>query len=129
MKTTVIKGRVQDGHRHFTRRMTEHPRAFEKAFGCVPYPGTINVRVDHPIRIRPEFSIEDPIEKQQQLLIERCSINGLPAFRIRPSGIGRPDLGGHGDDILEISSCTEIPGIAPDVEVTIEFFRELTVDT
>jgi CTP-dependent riboflavin kinase len=125
MQTTVIKGIVQVGLQHFTHRITNHARVFAEAFGCTPYPGTINVRVDRPITIQPEFSIPDPREKRQELLIERCSINGLPGFRIRPSVIDNPILGGHGDNILEISSCTEIPGIAPDAEVTIEFFREL----
>jgi CTP-dependent riboflavin kinase len=128
MGSLLIKGIVQVGLQHFTRRMTEHSHVFEEAFGCLPYPGTINVRVDRLIRIQPTFSIRDPIDAQQELLIERCLINGLAAFRIRPSVIGNPDAGGHGDDILEISSCTEIPGIAPDVEVTIEFFRELPID-
>jgi hypothetical protein len=124
MKTVTIRGTVRTGLGHFARRMTEHAHVFAEAFGCPPRAGTINVKVDHPIRIQPESSIPDPMDAKQELLIERCAINGLPAFRIRPSVIGRPALGGHGDDTLEISSCTEVPGIAPGAEVTVEFFRE-----
>src|ERR1035437_6695049 len=87
MGSLLIKGIVQVGLQHFTRRMTEHSHVFEEAFGCLPYPGTINVRVDRLIRIQPTFSIRDPIDAQQELLIERCLINGLAAFRIRPSVI------------------------------------------
>jgi len=123
-----IVGAVEAGRRDFTRRMTEHAEIFTEAFGCAPHLGTINVRVDRPIAIQPEFSIIDPLEPRQELLLERCFINGFPAFRIRPSVIGNPHLGGHGDAILEISSCTEIPGIAPEVLVTIEFFRELPTE-
>jgi len=128
MGRSLIKGTVQVGLQHFTRRMTEHAQVFEEAFGCLPYPGTINVRVDRLIEIQPTSSIRDPVDGQQELLIEACLINGLPAFRIRPSVIGNPGAGGHGDDILEISSCTEIPGIAPGVEVMLEFFRDLPIE-
>jgi len=105
--------------------MTEHPQVFEAAFGCTPYLGTINVRVDRPITIQPCRTIPDPGDNGQVFLIEKCSINGIAAFRIRPSVIANPAAGGHGDKILEISSCTKIPGITPGVEVTINFFREL----
>lgn len=123
--STIVTGTVEVGCRHFTERMRRHPRVFEEVFGCPPFPGTINVRVDRPIAIQPEFSIPDPLEARQVLLVERCLINGYAAFRIRPSVIANPNEGGHGDDTVEISSCMEIPGIAPGVEVTIEFFREL----
>lgn len=119
-----IRGTVQNGCRHFTLRMTEHARVFEAAFGCRPHAGTINVHVDRQIKIQPDFSIPDPVDQRQVLLIEKCLINGFAAFRIRPSVIRSPEMGGHGDNILEISSCTTIPGIAPGAEVTIEFFRE-----
>ena len=123
---TVVTGTVKPGRKDFTRRMTDHLRVFEEAFGCKPYAGTINVKVSCKIIIQPEFSIPDPIEPRQVLLIEKCLINGYQAFRIRPSEIGNPERGGHGDHIIEISSCTKIPGIADDVKVTLEFFRKLT---
>jgi CTP-dependent riboflavin kinase len=120
-----VKGKVQTGFKDFTRRMTDHRFAFEKVFNCVPHPGTINVKVDRAIAIQADCTIPDPIDTRQILLIENCLINGIPGFRIRPSVIDNPTLGGHGDDILEISSCHTIAGIAPEVEVTIEFFRVL----
>ena len=46
-------------------------------------------------------------------------------FRIRPSEILHPERGGRGDHIIEISSCTKIPGIGLGVKVTLEFFREI----
>jgi CTP-dependent riboflavin kinase len=107
----VINGTVQAGRRDFSRRMIEHSRVFEEAFGCLPHAGTINVRVDPPIRIQPYTSIPDPLDAGQVLLIERCLINGFAGFRIRPSEIANPDCGGHGDHIIEVSSCTTIPNI------------------
>jgi CTP-dependent riboflavin kinase len=124
-KKKVVTGTIQDGQQDFTRRMTDHLHVFQKAFGCKPHAGTINVRVDPPITIQPEFSIPDPIEPRQELLIERCLINGFAGFRIRPSEILHPKRGGHGDHIIEVSSCTKIPNIASGVNVTLEFFRQL----
>src|SRR5690349_13019430 len=125
MKHSAVTGTVKPGRQDFTRRMTEHPYVFEKAFGCKPHAGTINVEVDPPIIIQPEFSIPDPIDPRQVLLVEKCLINGFAGYRIRPSEILHPEQGGHGDHIIEVSSCTTIPGISPGVKVTIEFFREL----
>jgi hypothetical protein len=42
--------------------------------------------------------------------------------------LAKPYLGGHGDDILELSSCSMIPDIAPGVAVMIEFFGEFVQD-
>jgi CTP-dependent riboflavin kinase len=122
---TVVTGTVQDGQQHFSRRMTEHPSVFAEVFGCVPHPGTINVKVDSPIAIQSESSIPDPLNEQQVLLIEKCLINGFDGFRIRPSEILHPERGGRGDHIIEVSSCTKIPGIGLGVKVTLEFFREI----
>ena len=126
-KHTVVTGTVRRGRQDFTKRMSDHLQVFEAAFGCKPYAGTINVGVDPPITIEPDCSIPDPIDPRQVLLIEKCLINGYPAFRIRPSVIAHPTVGGWGDQIIEVSSCAKIPGIEPGVTVTLEFFRELTL--
>jgi len=127
---STFTGTVQSGCSHFSRRMTDYPLVFEKAVGCRLHPGTINILIRRQIRIREEFRIRgvDIGEPGQDLQFEKCLINGTPAFRIRPTSISNPEQGGHGDHVLEISSCEQIPNIAPGVVVTIEFFRDVEAD-
>jgi CTP-dependent riboflavin kinase len=119
----LVKGRVVSGVRDFERRMTRFPDAFRKATGQELYPGTLNVKVDREIRIKEDFripgaNIGDP---EQDLLFERCLINGTSAYRIRPYHL-KTGAGGHGDDTLEIAS-EWIPSAVSGSEVEVCFFR------
>lgn len=102
--------------------MTKFPDAFERATGERLYPGTINVEVldGEKIAITEHFQIPDPIDRNQVLLFERCRINGITAYRIRPYNIHN-GMGGWGDHILEISSARFIPDAKVGMCVTLEF--------
>jgi hypothetical protein len=82
--------------------MSKHQEVFNRAMGEYLHPGTINVNVR---QIREEFRIngDDIYEPEQDLLFERCRINGYFAYRIRhyhkPTGGG-----GHGDRWTLIAS-------------------------
>lgn len=120
----IVKGIVCGGIQHFTKRMLGHPEAFRRATGVDLVPGTINVHVlgNLQISIKAEFEIDDPMDSNQILLFERCLIEGIPAFRIRPYNRINGS-GGHGDHVLEISSAQKISNIFEGAEVSIEFFR------
>lgn len=126
-----VMGTVVTGFGHFFRRMTEFPEAFRKATGERLYPGTLNVDVGQAITIKEDRRIvgAEIGEPYQDLLFERCLINGVPAWRIRPYVLderaGFPvGGGGHGDHILEISSTTKIPNATAGSRVEITLFRE-----
>jgi CTP-dependent riboflavin kinase len=121
---TVISGRVQKGVGDFGRRMTNYPDVFRRATGESLFPGTLNVKVDRKIPVREEFRIlgKDIKEPEQDLLFERCSVNNIPAYRIRPYNL-RSGEGGHGDDVIEIVSAQEIPNVAEGSIVEITFRR------
>jgi CTP-dependent riboflavin kinase len=104
-----LEGKVAVGCGHFSRRMTAYPEAFRKAIGEV-FPGTLNVEVAKSLRIREERRIcgTEINEPGPDLLIERCAINGIPAYSIRPSNLATGG-GGHGDNILEIACAEKIP--------------------
>ena len=121
----TLIGIVKKGVEDFRKRIKEYPHVFKKATGVNLYPGTINVEVDRPIPIDEDFRIKgsDIGEPHQDLLFERCKINGVDAFRIRPYNLETGD-GGHGDDILEISSSEKIQGIELEIIVEIALFRE-----
>src|SRR6266478_1018307 len=82
----IRRGEVVPGCRHFTQRMTTYRDGFKQATGEYLHPGTINVSVGEEIEIQEEFRIKgtDIGEPDQDLLFERCRINGLPAYWIRP---------------------------------------------
>lgn len=123
---TELKGNVRSGKGHFTIRMTLNANVFETATGEKLYPGTINVEVDQPILIREDFRIKgiDVGEPNQDFLFEKCKINGINAYRIRPYDLATRE-GGHGDHILEILSSEFIPECEEGNQVTVALFRDL----
>jgi hypothetical protein len=104
--------------------METFSHVFEQATGEKLIAGTLNVKVDAPIKIKEDFRI--PASElgggEQDLLFERCLIGGIRAYRLRRFNPSTGE-GGHGDHILEISSPTWIPNSTPGNSVTIEFFR------
>lgn len=99
-----LKGKVVRGCGHFEQRTNSFPDVFLRAMAVALHLGTLNVDVGSPIKIKEEFRIRgvDIDEPTQDLLFERCVINGIPGFRIRPFDIAT-GAGGHGDNVLEIN--------------------------
>lgn len=120
-----LSGKVVRGVQHFRERMANFPSAFHAATNEDLYPGTINVDVGRIIKIHSEIRIKDPKhdEPDQDLLFERCQINGIDAFRIRPFNT-KTGAGGHGDNILEIASSKKIDGVDCGNTVKITLFRD-----
>ena len=120
----IIKGKVKNGCGHMKIRFKNYPHIFKEATGVDLYPGTINVGIDHIVKVKEDFRIKGSLigepNQNQDLIFEECLINGYPAFRIRPYDIITGE-GGHGDDTLEISSETFIPdlGIGSTVDITL----------
>jgi hypothetical protein len=104
--------------------MEEFSQVFEEATGEKLFAGTLNVKVKERIKIKEDFRI--PASRlggdEQDLLFEKCLIDGIRAYRLRRCNPVTGE-GGHGDDILEISSSSCIPNNTPGSTVTIEFFR------
>lgn len=109
---------------HFKPLMKTFSEVFERATGEKLIPGTINVNVGTQIKIKEDFRIpaSDLNGGEQDLLFERCRIDGIPAYRLRRCH-PLTNEGGHGDHILEISSSACIPSNSPGSRATIEFFR------
>lgn len=122
----ILEGKVhKKGCGHFKVRMEKYPKVFKQATGEELYPGTLNIIVSKQIPIKEDFRIkgEEINEQGQDLLFEKCQINGINAYRIRPFNL-KTRLGGHGDHILEITCSQEIPhdGVGSVVEITL--FRD-----
>lgn len=119
-----LKGKIVAGFGDFGRRMVSFPDVFRRAMGYTPYPGTLNVDVGLPIRIKEEFRIQgvDINEPTQDLLFERCVINGIPGFRIRPFDVAT-GWGGHGDSVLEIACARWVPNATIGRVVQVTLFR------
>lgn len=121
----ILKGPVVQGCKHFQTRMTKFREVIKEATGQELFPGTLNVRIDREIKIQEEFRIQGTKigEPEQDLLFERCRINGIDAYRIRPWNV-ETGLGGHGDDTLEIACSQKIADVAVGTEVEIELHRD-----
>ncbi len=121
----ILKGRVVQGCEHFRERMTRYREVFKQATGQEVFPGTLNVSIDREVKIKEEFRIQGAMigEPKQDLLFERCRINGIDAYRIRPWNV-ETGVGGHGDDTLEIACSQKIPEVAVGTEVEVELFRD-----
>ena len=123
----LLKGTVDQvgGCQHMQKRMAKYKDVFLKATGEKQlHEGTLNVVVARQIPIREDFRIagRDIDEPSQDLVFEKCRINGILAYRIRPwDAAGQ---GGHGDHVLEIA-CSETLPNQHGTEVTVEFFREI----
>lgn len=117
----VLTGRVVQGCGHFRPRMTKYSEVFRRATGEELFKGTLNVQVCREIRVKEHFRIRGTEigEPEQDLLFEKCRINGIQAYRIRPYN-PKDGTGGHGDDILEIACSQKILNVTPGSEVEIE---------
>lgn len=120
-----VRGNIVRGSNHFEFRMTKYRDTFTKAAGQQLFPGTLNVKINHPIEVREDFRIKGSEigEPEQDLVFERCKINRIDAFRIRPQNLN-DGSGGHGDDTLEIACSQQLPWVEVGTEVEIEMFRE-----
>jgi CTP-dependent riboflavin kinase len=120
-----VKGRIQGGVGDFQKRMINYPNVFSKATGEKLVPGTLNVKVEKPIHVREHFRIigAEIDEPEQDLLFEICRVDQIWAYRIRPSNV-QTGIGGHGDDVIEITASKRIPDANIGEVVEISFFRD-----
>jgi CTP-dependent riboflavin kinase len=122
-----VTGHIKYGVGDFRVRMVMFADVFERAAGERLFPGTLNVEIPHELECHEDFRIRgtDIGEPEQDLLFERCLIEGRRGYRIRPYQL-RGGGGGHGDHILEIASAFELRPLLLGREhaVEIEFFRD-----
>ena len=125
-----VKGTVRGGAGHFTPRMTRYKAAFDHAAGVELVPGTMNVHLHGgqsvPIRSDAVVQGENIEDGKQDFLIEKCLVNGFPAFRIRPYD-RITGSGGWGDHVSELASTVNLRAflnLTDGSEVEIEFFRD-----
>ena len=124
-RTVVLKGYVAKGCSNFTRLMEANPEAFFKTVGEKLVPGTINARVSVCVPIREDYRLKgtDIGDSEQDFIFEKCRINGIDAYRIRPLNL-KNGSGGWGDDTLEISSAQFVHNAKTGDSVEIHLFRD-----
>jgi CTP-dependent riboflavin kinase len=118
-----VTGRVIHGTGAWKPRIERFPEVFIAHFGYPLFPGTLNVLIEAPLPVRAEFRIpgSEIGEPEQDMLFERCLVNGFEAFRLRPFQPAT-GVGGHGDHILEIVSAQELRPLLRDRDsVIVEF--------
>jgi ribosomal protein S18 acetylase RimI-like enzyme len=118
-----VSGRVIAGTGAWKPRIERFPEVFTAHFGFPLFPGTLNVLIEVPLPVRAESRIpgSEIGEPEQDMLFERCLVNGFEAFRLRPFQPAT-GAGGHGDHILEIVSAHELrPLLGEPGSVIVEF--------
>ena len=118
-----VSGRVVSGMGAWRPRIERFPEVFYRGLGERIFPGTLNVELDCVLPIREEIRIlgAEIEEPEQDMLFERCFIEGVAAFRLRPYQPAN-GFGGHGDHILEIVSAQELRPLLREREiVSVEF--------
>ena len=118
-----VSGVVVHGIGAWRPRMERFPEVFRSLTGERLFPGTLNVLLEQPLPIRAEYTIRGSEigEPEQDMLFERCTVNGIPAFRLRPFQPAT-GAGGHGDHILEIVAPVELrPLLSGSEKVIVEF--------
>ncbi len=118
----ILTGKVVKGSGEQRRRMKKFPEVFRVVLGKNFYPGTINVRVETPIKIKTAFRIPGELieEPLMDLLFEKCEIKGLPAYRMRVFN-RRSGYGSWGDEVLEIVG--EYLPVCQNEKIKIKLFR------
>ena len=104
-----VSGRVIHGTGAWKPRIERFPEVFLAHFGHPLFPGTLNVLLEAPLPVRAESRIpgSEIGEPEQDMLFERCLVDGVEGFRLRPFQPAT-GAGGHGDHILEIVSVHEL---------------------
>jgi CTP-dependent riboflavin kinase len=122
---TTVSGIVCRGVGDFSRRMKNYPHIFARVLGENLVPGTVNVKIPFPIAIEEDLRISGAEigEPNQDLIFEHCHVRGIRAYRIRPYNL-RTGEGGHGDNVLEISSPEIIPNATEGRTMEITFLRD-----
>lgn len=118
-----VSGRVIHGTGAWKPRIERFPEVFIAHFGYPLFPGTLNVLIEAQLPIRADFRIPGSAigEPEQDMLFERCLVDGFEAFRLRPFQPAT-GAGGHGDHILEIVSAQELRPLLRDRDcVIVEF--------
>ena len=118
-----VCGKVISGMGAWRPRIERYPEVFKSGLGQSLFPGTLNVELARPIPIRTEIRIAGALigEPDQDMLFERCLIEGIDAFRLRPFQPAT-GAGGHGDHILEIVSSRELRPVIRNLQsVTVDF--------
>ena len=120
-----VSGVVIHGIGAWRPRIEQFPEVFRRITGQPLFPGTLNVQLDAPLPPEPDFKIlgSEIGEPEQDMLFERCTINGIPAVRLRPFQPAT-GAGGHGDHILELVASVELrPLLGDSPTVVVEFQR------
>jgi CTP-dependent riboflavin kinase len=118
-----VSGRVIDGFGAWRPRIEQFPEVFLHGTGERLFPGTLNIVLDSPLSIREEFRIagSEIGEPEQDMLFERCLVEGIEGWRLRPFQPAT-GAGGHGDHILEIVSAHQLRPLLPNLDsVVVEF--------
>ncbi len=70
---TVLRGRVVSGYGTASRWNIE-PSPISDALGALPYPGSLNVALDRPVRFKPEYTA---IPQEGRIYYWHAEINGI----------------------------------------------------
>lgn len=122
MTTRAIEGVVSSGMGVATRVLAPCHATIEARAGVKLAPGTLNVKLDEPVKIAPDFVLEvGECNSYESLSFQRCRINEQDALIMRTS---TQDSGGsHPLDVVEVMagiSLRSVLGLVDGSRVVVE---------
>ncbi len=120
----IVRGRVFSGVGEGGFYVSIYSKQFRRSLGFTPYPGTLNVRLDHPLDLSPCKSIRvEPPE------IPGARLGGVLALPARLNGVDvyivRPEITVYKGDVVEFIAPKYLRGLlglrdGDEVEIEVE---------
>jgi CTP-dependent riboflavin kinase len=135
MSAGIFKGQVAGaGFGHFSKCRPKFYQNILDLSGLSLHQGTINIKIDgemprfpmHKTQRVPGIDQID-LDDNQDILVTRCLMEGLPGFWILPvfKGTNLPNPKGHlPRRIIEVSLIEKLPNIAPGRKVSVEILGD-----
>ncbi|NPA97952.1 MAG: CTP-dependent riboflavin kinase [Crenarchaeota archaeon] len=102
MRKTIVKGVVVSGLGEGRKYVTLYAEEFRKSIGIIPYPGTLNIKLEKPLddvlSRHKHIIVEPPSKEFYPVLLYCAELRGRKVYLVRPLKTR------HGNKIAEIIS-------------------------
>ena len=122
----TVRGRVFSGVGEGGFYVSIYAKQFRRALGFTPYPGTLNVKLESPLDLRPCMGSAVRIDPPE---IPGARLGGVVALPARVNGVDayivRPDITIYKGDVVELIAPRYLRGLlrlrdGDEVEVEVE---------
>ena len=88
MAKTIIKGTIVSGLGEGRKYVRLYSSQFKRKIGIIPYPGTLNLRIEKPLReviVKHKCIVVDPPSPEYSPVLVYCAkLEGISVYLVRP---------------------------------------------